>query len=201
MNLAQLLLVPDIHEYSILQGPIGVMAIHGGNIERGTEQLANYIARNSHASLYVISPRTQKRDWKYHISSNKINPQESKLLTEFLAHVRTAISIHGHVIKKTVLCIGGLNHTLRKTIIHSLKDSFEVVDALEEGGICKNLAGRNERNVVNLPPEKGVQIEIPLMLRKGFEHRPYETMPSPETRVLAESLIRTIRDSWQSFEP
>jgi phage replication-related protein YjqB (UPF0714/DUF867 family) len=185
----------------MLQGSVGVMAIHGGNIERGTEQLANYVARNAHASLYVISPRTQKRDWKYHISSNKIDARESRILTEFLTHVRTAISIHGHVIKKNVLCIGGLNHTLRKTVIHSLKDGFNVVDALEEGGICKNLAGGNEKNVVNLPREKGVQIEIPLMMRRVFDHRPYEIMPSPETQTLAESLITVIRDTLQSFEP
>jgi len=193
MNLAELLLEKDIMEYSILRSPLGVMAIHGGNIERGTEQLAYYIAHHAQASLYVISPRTQKRDWKYHISSNKIDPRHSQTLTEFLSHVKTAISIHGHIIKKNILCIGGLNHVLRKRILHSLKDQFEVVDAVEEGGICKNLSGQNPKNVVNLPPEKGVQIEIPLILRNVFEHRPYETMPSPQTESLAHSLIEVIK--------
>jgi phage replication-related protein YjqB (UPF0714/DUF867 family) len=198
MNLAELLQEEDILEYHALQGPVGVMAIHGGNIERGTEQLANYIARHSHASLYVISPRTQKRDWKYHISSNKINPQESEKLTEFLNHVATAISIHGHIIRKDILCIGGLNDSLRKSVVRSLKEEFDVVDAMEDGGPCKNLAGRNLKNVVNLPRKKGVQIEIPLTIRKVFEHRPYETMPSHETKSLTECIIRVIEEPQQS---
>lgn len=201
MNLAELLREEDILEYHILQGSVGIMAIHGGNIERGTEQLAYYIAHHSHASLYVISPRTHKRDWKYHISSNKINPRDSEKLTEFLNHVTTAVSIHGHIIKKDVLCIGGLNDSLRKSMVNSLKEKFDVVDAMEEGGHCKNLAGRNPKNVVNLPRRKGVQIEIPLSIRKVFEHRPYEIMPSAETKLLTECIITVIEEAQQSSAP
>ena len=197
MKLADLIAHEDILEYTILQGKIGVMAIHGGNIERGTEQIAYYIAKNSDSSLYVISPRTRKRDWKYHISSNKINPQESEKLSQFLDHVDTAISIHGHVIKKNVICVGGLNHALRRRVVEFLREDFDVTDAVEEGGICRNLSARNSKNVVNLTREKGVQVEIPLTMRKVFEHKPYEEMPSEETRLLAERLIQIIRETQQ----
>jgi phage replication-related protein YjqB (UPF0714/DUF867 family) len=195
MKLADLINYKDVLEYSILQGKIGIMAIHGGNIERGTEQIAYYVAQQSNSSLYVISPRTKKRDWKFHISSNKINPKDSETLSQFLDHVTTAVSIHGHVIKKNIICVGGLNHVLRRKVVQSLREDFEVTDAVEEGGICRNLSARNPRNVVNLPKEKGVQIEIPLILRKPFEHRPYDEMPTEETNLLAETLIQVIKES------
>ena len=197
MKLAELIRHKDVVEYTILQGPIGVMAIHGGNIERGTEQIAYHVATHSSSSLYVISPRTQKRDWKFHISSNRINPKESKHLSQFLDHVSAAISIHGHVIKRNVICVGGLNHGLRRTIVDALREHFDVVDAVEQGGVCRNLAARNQKNVINLTKEKGVQIEIPLAMRKPFEHRPYEDMPTEETKLLADCLIEIIKETQQ----
>jgi phage replication-related protein YjqB (UPF0714/DUF867 family) len=200
MKLADLIAHKDVVEYSILQGKVGVVAIHGGNIERGTEQLAYYIAQHSNSSLYVISPRTKKRDWKFHISSNKMYPKESEKLSSFLDHVVTAISIHGHVIKKNVICVGGLNHLLRRKIVESLRTDFEVTDAVEEGGICRNLSARNPRNIVNLTRDKGVQIEVPLSLRKVFEHRPYQDMPTDETKLLADTLINVIKEVQQSLE-
>ncbi|MGD2249126.1 MAG: poly-gamma-glutamate hydrolase family protein [Candidatus Methanofastidiosia archaeon] len=199
MNLAELITHPDILEYTVLRNKVGVMAVHGGNIERGTEQIANYIAHKSNASLYVLSPRTKKRDWKYHISSNKIDPKESEKLTQFLNHVETAISVHGHIIKQKVICAGGLNHALRRKVIASLRTDFEVVDAVQEGGICKNLAAKNPKNVVNMCKNKGVQIEIPLLMRKVFKHKPYETMPSKEMNHLTDHLITIIEDLQQSF--
>ncbi len=194
MKLAELINRKDVLEYVVLQGPVGVMAIHGGNIERGTEQIAHFIATHSISSLYVISPRTKKRDWKFHISSNKINPEESEKLTQFLDHVSTAISIHGHVIKKNVVCVGGLNAVLRKGIVKTLQEDFEVVDAVEEKGICRNLSAKNPKNIVNLAKEKGVQVEIPLLMRKVFDHRPYDKMPSEETKLLTERLIKIIKE-------
>ncbi len=199
MRLAELISHKDVIEYVILQGKVGVMAIHGGNIERGTEQIAHYIAVHSKSSLYAISPRTKKRDWKFHISSNKINPKESENLSRFLEHVSAAISIHGHVIKKNVICVGGLNDSLRKKVVQSLEEDFNVVDAVEGGGICRNLSARNPKNVVNFTKEKGVQIEIPLILRKVFEHRPYEEMPSEETKILTERLIQVIKEVQRSL--
>ena len=199
MKLAELIAHTDVIEYSILQGRVGMMAIHGGNIERGTEQIAHYTAKHSDSSLYVISPRTQKRDWKFHISSNKINPKESENLSQFLEHISTAISIHGHVIKKSVICVGGLNDSLRRKVVDSLGEDFDVVDAVEDAGICRNLSARNPKNVVNYAKEKGVQIEIPLTFRNVFEHRPYEEMPSEETRILTERLIHVIKEVQQSL--
>lgn len=200
MKLAELIAHPDVIEYTALKGTVGVMAIHGGNIERGTEQIAVYVATHSNASLYAISPRTKKRDWKFHISSNKINPSESEKLTQFLEHVSTAISIHGHVIKRNVICVGGLNHVLRRKVVHALREDFDVVDALEGGGICRNLSARNPKNVVNLAKEKGVQMEIPLIMRKPFKHRPYDEMPTEEINVLTDRLITVIKEVQQPFE-
>ncbi|MBU7015507.1 MAG: poly-gamma-glutamate hydrolase family protein [Theionarchaea archaeon] len=200
MKLAKLLTHQDVIEYSILQGKVGVMAIHGGNIERGTEQIAVCIAQNSNSSLYVISPRTQKRDWKFHISSNKISPKDSEKLAHFLGHISTAISIHGHVIKRNVICVGGLNHELRRRIVQSLREDFDVVDSIEEGGICRNLSAKNPKNIVNLPRDKGVQIEIPLLMRKVFKHRPCDEMPTEETQLLVTRLTTIIQQIEKSPE-
>ncbi|MBU6996181.1 MAG: poly-gamma-glutamate hydrolase family protein [Theionarchaea archaeon] len=200
MKLAKLLTHQDVIEYSILQGKVGVMAVHGGNIERGTEQIAVCIAQNSNSSLYVISPRTQKRDWKFHISSNKISPRDSEKLAQFLEHVSTAISIHGHVIKRNVICVGGLNQALRRSIVQSLREDFDVVDAIEDGGICRNLSAKNPKNVVNLTRDKGVQIEIPLLMRKAFKYKPCDEMPTEETRLLVTRLVETIQEFEKSFE-
>lgn len=201
MNLAELIRHRDVVEYSALQGKVGVMAIHGGNIERGTEQIAQYVATHSNSSLYVISPRTEKRDWKFHLSSNKINPKESEKLSEFLEHVTTVITIHGHVIKRDVICVGGLNAFLRKKVVESLREDFDVIDSMEDTGIYRNLSARNPKNVVNLARERGTQIEIPLSLRKVFEHRPYEEMPTLETGLLCHKLIDVIKEVQQFLEP
>jgi phage replication-related protein YjqB (UPF0714/DUF867 family) len=200
MKLADLIAHPDVIEYTTLKGPVGIIAIHGGNIERGTEQIAAYTAIHSNASLYAISPRTKKRDWKFHISSNKINPDESEKLTQFLDHITTAISIHGHVIKRNVICVGGLNHGLRRKIVHTLREDFDIVDAVEEKGVCRNLSAQNPKNVVNLAKEKGVQIEIPLLMRKQFKHKPYNEMPTKEVNFLTAQLISVIKEVPQSFE-
>jgi phage replication-related protein YjqB (UPF0714/DUF867 family) len=200
MKLAKLLAHQDVIEYCILQGKVGVMAIHGGNIERGTEQIAVHIAEKSNSSLYVISPRTQKRDWKFHISSNKISPRDSEKLAQFLEHVSTAISIHGHVIKRNVICVGGLNQALRRSIVQSLRGDFDVVDAVEEGGICRNLSAKNPKNIVNLTRDKGVQIEIPLLMRKAFKHKPCDEMPTEETRLLVTRLTETVQEFEKSLE-
>lgn len=201
MNLAELISHRDVVEYSIVQGKLGVMAIHGGNIERGTEQIAHYVATHSDSSLYVISPRTPKRDWSFHISSNKVNVRESEKLLQFFNHVSTVITIHGHVMKKDVICVGGLNDFLRKKVVETLGEDFDVVDATEDGGVYRNFSARNPRNIANLPRQKGVQMEIPLSLRKVFEHRPYDEMPTKETELLALKLIRVIKDVQQFLEP
>ncbi len=201
MKFAELVKHQDVVEYSILKGSIGVMAIHGGNIERGTEQIAQYIAVQSGASLYVISPRTQKRDWDFHISSNKITPQESEKLLQFLNHVFTVVSFHGHVIKRNVICVGGLNYNLRRSLVENLREDFDVVDAVEEGGICRNLSAQNPKNVVNFPQEKGVQVEIPLSMRKVLESKEYDEMPTRETQLLAEKFIQVIREAQRSSRP
>ncbi|MFQ6089174.1 MAG: poly-gamma-glutamate hydrolase family protein [Candidatus Methanofastidiosia archaeon] len=196
MKLGEILKHPQVKEYSKIQGKVGIMAIHGGNIEPGTEQISNHISKLSSASLYVLSVRTHEREYeRFHLSSTKIDTSESETLKEFLEHIEAAISIHGHGRRKckNTIFLGGLNRKLRKLTEEMLKERL-YYEILNEDKVPESLRGENPKNIVNLAKNHGVQIELPKKLRRNFDDvRNLKEEPKGDALIFAKTMAEVVR--------
>ena len=144
--------------------PIGLMAVHGG-LEEGTEAIAMAVSAATGAALYaVVQPDTL---W-WHVPSIRFDPAESEPLATFLDSVETAVSVHGYGepgLEGTAL-LGGTNRDLAMAIHGEL--AARGVEAISDlDAIPRRLRGLHRNNPVNRPPSGGVQIELPMSLRRG----------------------------------
>ena len=166
--LGELLAHPGVEEECRIRSTFGFLAFHGGNLERGTDELATAAAEASGASLYVVR---QPADLRWHIPSVEFDPAASPALARFLDHVRVAVAVHGYGRDGmwTTLLLGGRNRALATALGAELRtglgDRFTVVDDLE--AIPLELRGVHRRNPVNRPSEAGVQLELPPRVRTG----------------------------------
>lgn len=140
------------------------MAIHGG-LEEGTADIAIAVAAASGAALYtVIQPETLR----WHVPSIRFDPKDSRALHTFLGAVETVISVHGYGdpgFESTAL-LGGSNRRLAVAIHRELTDrGLAAISDLDS--IPKRLRGVHPSNPVNRPGDGGVQIELPMDLRRG----------------------------------
>lgn len=166
--LEELLAHPGVEEECVLRGRFGLLAFHGGNLERGTDAIAAAAAEAADASLYVIR---QPPDLRWHLPSVEFQPERSPALARFVDHVDVAIAVHGYGRDGwwTTLLLGGQNRELAARLAGELRprlgDGFTALDDLE--AIPKELRGVNPRNPVNLVRSKGVQLELPPRVRRG----------------------------------
>jgi phage replication-related protein YjqB (UPF0714/DUF867 family) len=134
------------------------MAIHGG-IESDTAEMAREIVDVTGASLYIVE---QGETLAWHVPSTQYDPDHSEALTSFLAHVERVVSLHGfgrdHL--EGAVLIGGTNQRMRSSVAHLLRmrTRLRIVDRM--GDIPKKLRGLHPRNPVNLPTDRGVQLEM-----------------------------------------
>lgn len=136
----------------------GIVAIHGGDIEPGTAEIARSIAGNDYP-LFV-------NETGGHIPSKEF---DNPTLQDFLGHVETVISIHGQKdTQQSFIMIGGLDRDLGKKIRDPLQSSgFMTVIPPDE------LDGDNPMNVCNRGAKKqGVQLEISHKLRDELTANP-----------------------------
>jgi phage replication-related protein YjqB (UPF0714/DUF867 family) len=169
-----------------LRSSVGFMALHGGSQDRGTDQLASAAAEQSGASYYAI---VQPSGLRVHLTSRLHNPDHSEVLRAFLQHVEIAISVHGFgregfslwvdpergpVIEAygpalqgaqtgplRGIIVGGRNGDLlaiARRLFHDRFAGFHVADE-------RVRLGFHPDNPVNLPSERGVQVELPPGLR------------------------------------
>jgi phage replication-related protein YjqB (UPF0714/DUF867 family) len=165
-SLRALLAHPHVEEVCRLGGRLGVMAYHGGNLERSTDAIATAVARSTGASLYLVRQRAPLR---HHLPSTHFDPAESERLGAFLDHVDVAITLHGYGrrrLRRHVL-LGGRNRDLAAHVATRLRARlparYAVLDELAT--IPRELRGLHPRNPVNRPSGEGVQIELPPSLR------------------------------------
>ena len=200
--LASLLAHPDVTEVCELRGRIGLMAYHGGNLERSTDAVAREVADRTGASLYAVLQRPPLR---HHVSSLAFDPDESEALACFLAHVEIAISIHGYGRESSWhhLLLGGRNRALARHVAEHLREvldePYQVVDELER--MPKELRGQHPRNPVNRPARSGVQIELPPTIRWNRDERGWSdhqgVSRSPDLHVLIDGLCMAV-ETWES---
>jgi phage replication-related protein YjqB (UPF0714/DUF867 family) len=186
MELAELLALPGVKETCALRSRVGVMALHGGSQDRGTDQIAGRAAERSGASYYAI---VQPPGLRVHLTSRLHNPEHSALLRAFLAHVDIAVSVHGFgrdgfalwvdserglVIEPygpairgrqtgplRGIIVGGLNGELLDAARNLFRGRFPGYHLADE----RVRLGFHPDNPVNLPSQHGVQIELPPGLR------------------------------------
>jgi phage replication-related protein YjqB (UPF0714/DUF867 family) len=158
---AELLAMDDIVEECELRSRFGVMAYHGGGLEEMTDVVARTAAELAGASYYgVVHPA----DWTLHLPSTRITPDHSTVLASFLDHVEVVVTVHGYGRRNlfTSVLLGGQHRSLASHVAGHLRrtmPAYDIVDDLER--IPTELRGIHPRNPVNLPPQRGVQIELP----------------------------------------
>ncbi len=153
--------VVEIHRPGL---PVGVMAIHGG-LEEGTDIVAGAVAAATGATIYaVVQPETL---W-WHVPSTLFDPGQSPALLSFLGQVDAALSLHGYGepgLEDTAL-LGGSNRALAMLVSRELA-AHGISSLTDLEAIPKRLRGVHPDNPVNRPPRGGVQIELPMSLRRG----------------------------------
>lgn len=166
--LAALLATPGVEEVCRLHGRFGFMALHGGNLERGTDAIARAAAERAGASYYAVR---QPPDLRWHVPSVEYDPQHSPALAAFVAHVDTVVTVHGYGREGlwATLLVGGGSRPLATRLGGALRtalgDGFTVLDDL--ASIPRSLRGLHPRNPVNLPAGGGAQLELPPRVRSG----------------------------------
>jgi phage replication-related protein YjqB (UPF0714/DUF867 family) len=163
----ELLAHPGVEEVCELRSTFGLMAFHGGNLEKATDTVATRVADEAGASLYAV---LQPSDLRWHIPSTSVQPAASPQLAKFIEHVDVALAVHGYGREGfwTTVLLGGANRELARHVGNALRTSigphgYTIVDDLDD--IPTALRGVHPRNPVNLPPSKGVQLELPPRVR------------------------------------
>jgi phage replication-related protein YjqB (UPF0714/DUF867 family) len=162
---AALLDSPGVEEVCELRGPIGFMAYHGGHLEWMTDVIAHRAAERAGASLYSV---TQPVGMREHLSSLLVNPAESSRLASFLDHVEIVVTVHGFGRRGmfSSLLLGGRNRSFAEHVGASLRRHLPAYDVRTDlDTIPHALRGQHDKNPVNLPPQQGVQIELPPRVR------------------------------------
>lgn len=159
----------DVDEELRLRSRFGFMAYHGGTLEKTTDPIAREAAELAGASYYAV---VQTDDDPTHIASTQVQPHHSEALATFLDHVDVVVTVHGygreHLFHSVLL--GGRNRALARHIAAHARFSLPRYTFHDElGDIPKELAGQHRSNPVNLPRQRGVQVELPPTIRWNYD--------------------------------
>ncbi len=195
--LREFLARPEVTETSELRSGFGIMAFHGGNLERTTDVIASEVAARTGSSIYTVVQAHPSRE---HIPSTAFDPAHSPRLAGFIEHVDTAISLDGYGREDRFwdLLVGGRNRTLANHVADHLRagmpEPFGVIDRIDD--IPEGLRGQHPNNPVNLPREGGVQIELPPTTRWNREESNWSdhagTGRAPQVSLLIDLLLTAV---------
>ena len=204
---AELLAHPGVTETYVPGSTFGIMAFHGGSLERMTDVIASEIAQRCGATLYTVCQPDRLR---WHVPSKLFDPAASTRLAAFVDHVDTAIAIHGfgRASMFTTLLVGGSNRMLAEELAISLRagltfgdTEYSVIDHV--GDIPVELRGLHPDNPVNLPRLGGVQLELPPRVRGLGPHWDGRDAAelTPHTDGLIDAVVRVARSWCETHTP
>jgi phage replication-related protein YjqB (UPF0714/DUF867 family) len=158
---AELLASPGVVQDVELRSSFGVMAFHGGSLERRTDEIARRVADAAGASLYAVA---LPEDLRWHVPSKYVDPAASPSLAAFVDHVDVAMAVHGYGRDGwwTSILLGGCNRELAVHVGAHLGVAlphYDVVDDL--AAVPVELRGLHPDNPVNRCRFGGVQVELP----------------------------------------
>lgn len=138
-----------------------VIAIHGGNIEPGTTEIARMLAGADFSFYSFIGKKNEKESEDLHIKSSHFDEPRCLDLT---SRNEKTISIHGKVDEGEFVMVGGLDEEAIERINDSLTNAgFETRTPPE------NVNGNFSENICNKCSSKmGIQLEISRGLRDKF---------------------------------
>ena len=199
MRFRELLATDGVEEVCELRSRFGVMAFHGGNLERMTDEIATVAAERSGASLYAVIQTFPMRE---HLPSIEVSPDASDRLAEFVDHVDVVIAVHGYGREGmwTDLLLGGRNRQLAAHLAGHMRSAlpdYSIVDDAE--AIPVPLRGFHPENPVNRPRQGGVQLELPPRVRGLTPHASaFDRVNGriPPTNALIDALVAAI-ETWQ----
>jgi len=185
---------PNVTEVCELRSArLGFMAYHGGQLEKVTDVIASNAAEASGCSYYGVLQTDE--DDVVHLPSKTVAPAESETLASFLDHVDVVVTIHGYGRKRLwhALLLGGQNRTLATHVARHLRRRLPDYDVIDNpSDIPVGLAGMHPANPVNLPPNQGVQIELPATVRWNRKGRHWSDLGShgraPQVQALIDGL-------------
>jgi len=196
---------PEITEVCELRGSFGLMAFHGGNLERTTDVIAAEVAERTGSSFYGV---IQAAPFRQHIPSTRFDPRHSEALNAFINTVDTVIAVHGYGRDDRFwdILLGGRNRELAHHVSHHLRigldERYGVIAELDQ--IPDGLRGQHARNPVNLPVNHGVQIELPPPTRWNRDAANWSdhlgTPRAPDVTMLIDSLSAAV-ESWSAAQP
>ena len=166
----ELLRCEGVEEVLELRSRFGLMAFHGGSLERGTDVVAEAVAARAGASLYAVR---QPPDLRWHIPSTQCTPDQSPAMAAFLDHVDAVVAVHGFGRRGLwrSLLLGGRDRSLAAHLGTHLRaglDSYDVIEDLDL--IPAGLRGMHPDNPVNRAGDTGgVQLELPPPVRDGAD--------------------------------
>lgn len=135
-----------------------VIAIHGGTIERETDEIASAVATRGRYDFYSFIALKSGGSSLHITSTNFDEPRARKLV----AKSTKTLSIHGcGGTSQAITYVGGLDTTLRNKVMSSLKAAgFKVAYA------PSRLGGQARANICNSNSiHKGVQLELSSPMR------------------------------------
>ncbi|MGI9603693.1 MAG: poly-gamma-glutamate hydrolase family protein [Acidimicrobiales bacterium] len=201
--LAEVLARPDVTEEVELRSSVGVMAIHGGGLERTTDVVARAVADATGGSYYgVLFPADASL--ADHPPSTAFDPAVSPALQSFLGRVDTVVSIHGYGrrhLRYSVL-LGGQNRELAHHVATSVGPrliDYDFVTDLDR--IPRALRGMHPDNPVNLPTNTGVQIELPPSVRWHWAGRGWSDTPGVGRAPQLSRLVDGLSDALTTWSP
>ena len=198
--LREFLARPEVTEVCRLRSRFGLMAYHGGNLERTTDAVAAEVAERTGSSFYGV---IQASPHRHHIASTHFDPAHSPALAGFLEHVDVVITLHGYGRRRLRrhLLLGGRNRTLARHVAGHLRDGlpqrYRVLDDLQ--AIPRELRGQHPRNPVNRPAGRGVQIELPPTIRWNWREWGWSDHQGVSRTVDIERLIDALCGAVSSF--
>lgn len=194
-----LLAETGVREEVRLSSTFGVMAYHGGWLEKTTDVIADEVALRASASYYaVIQPEGMER----HIPSIDVDPAHSPALQAFLEHVDVAVSLHGYGRDDLFhsLLLGGRNRTLANHVADHLRPRLPDYDIVTDlGAMPRGLTGQHARNPVNRPNACGVQIELPPTIRWNRAEARWSDMDGAGRAPHVDDLIAGLVDAVVSW--